>query len=375
MAKKKQAKAKEPITIRFKKLANGNQSIYLDCYVDGKRTYEFLKLYLVPETDAEAKVKNRNTLQAATAIKSQRIMDIANGKAGLQKASRSKLLLSDFMETYRDVKKDMGQSRMFADQINNTANHLRAYAGGSVKLSHVDKAFCLGFIDYLRKTDLSDVSKHQYFLNFTCALNYAVKKGYILFNPVSQIPKDEKIKRTESHREFLTVDELKKLMATPCRNEGVKNAYLFSCFCGLRISDVKALKWGNVYDDAGQMRMRITMQKTRHELNQPISAEAQMFMPARNGKKDDEKIFDFPTVQHTNVVLKQWAADAGITKHLTFHTSRHTFATMSLTAGADIFTTSKMLGHTDVATTQIYAKIIDKKKDEAMSKIGALFKN
>ena len=374
MAKKKQAKAKEPITIRFKKLANGNQSIYLDCYVDGKRTYEFLKLYLVPETDEAARIQNRNTLQAATALKSKRIMDIANGKAGLKKQDASKMLLSDFMDAYMNLKKAKGQSVMFANQVKHVRQHLLDYAGKNAKLSDVDKKFCLGFIEHLQSTNLSEATNHQYFSVFTCAMNEAVKDGYISFNPVTQIKNEDKIKRPESHREFLTVDELKQMMQTPCKNEAVKNAYLFGCFTGLRISDIRALKWGNIYMDGEQMRLRITMQKTRHELNQPLSAEAQMFMPVRNDKKDDENIFDLPTIASIETGLRKWATNAGVKKHVSFHTSRHTFATLSLTAGTDIFTTSKMLGHTDVKTTQIYARIIDKKKDEAVNKIGALFK-
>ena len=374
MAKKKQAKAKEPITIRFKKLANGNQSIYLDCYVDGKRTYEFLKLYLVPETDAQAKAKNKNALQAATALKSQRIMDIANGKAGLQKANRSKVLFSDYMKAYRGIKQAKGRSEEHAKQIDNLCNHLHAYGIDKVELSDVDKKICLGFIQYLNNTDLSQGTRYKYFSMLISALNYAVKEGYIPFNPTNQIKNEDRIKRAESHREFLTVDELKSMMATPCKNEAVKNAYLFSCFCGLRISDVRALKWGNIYMDAGQLRIRIIVKKTNRELVLPISDEAKAFMPEREEKQDDEQVFNLPTLPHANIVLKKWAADAGVNKHLSFHTSRHTFATMGLTAGADLYTVSKLLGHTDVSTTQIYDKIIDKKKDEAVNKIGALFK-
>ena len=376
MAKKKQAKAKEPIIIRFKKLANGNQSIYLDCYVDGKRSYEFLKLYLVPETDSSAKVMNRNTMQAATAIKSQRIMDIVNGKAGLENKSRYKVLLTDYLKAYREEKRVNGQSEEHAKSIDNLTKHLRKYGIDGVSLQDIDKDFCLGFIHYLNNnSSLSQGTKKRYFNMFVSLLNHAVKDGLIQFNPTSQIKNEDKIKSTESHREFLTTDELKKMMQAPCSNTTVKNAYLFGCFTGLRVSDIGLLKWGDIYTDAGQMRLRITIKKTRHELVMPISEEAKSFMPVRDGKKDDERVFDMPSISHANIVLKKWAAAAGVTKHLTFHTSRHTFATLSLTAGADIYTTSKMLGHTNVATTQIYAKIIDKKKDEAVSMIGALLRD
>jgi hypothetical protein len=89
MAKRKKTpKAKEPIRLRFKKLTNGNLSIYLDYYKEGARSYEFLKLYLVPEVDEAAKVRNKNTLQAANAIKSQRLIEVTNEGAGLTKTAR-----------------------------------------------------------------------------------------------------------------------------------------------------------------------------------------------------------------------------------------------------------------------------------------------
>ena len=76
---------------------------------------------------------------------------------------------------------------------------------------------------------------------------------------------------------------------------------------------------------------------------------------------------------HINVCLKPWAVKAGITKHFTFHTARHTFATMMLTLGADLYTVSKLLGHTSVKMTQVYAKIVNKKKDDAVNLTNGLF--
>ena len=111
MAKKKKAvKAKEPIRLRFKELANGNKSLYLDIYRDGKRQYEFLKLYLIPETDETAKVRNLNTLQAANAIKAQKVIELTNDEAGVVKTTtRSKMLLIDWMRYYSDHKLKTGQ--------------------------------------------------------------------------------------------------------------------------------------------------------------------------------------------------------------------------------------------------------------------------
>ena len=102
MRKKKPIKAKEPIRIRFKAIANGNKSIYLDCYHNGKRSYEFLKLYLIPETTEAAKVQNANIMQVANAIKAQRMIELANNQAGIKANTQlSKMLLVDWMQVYQ----------------------------------------------------------------------------------------------------------------------------------------------------------------------------------------------------------------------------------------------------------------------------------
>lgn len=375
MAKKKQTKkAKEPIRIRFKQLANGNQSIYLDCYREGKRSYEFLKLYIVPETDEATRLQNQNTMQAAMAIKSQRLIDMANDEAGITKVSqRSKMLLIDWMRYYSGQKKKNGQSDAFSKQIDKAIRHLLLYKGDKVTMREVDKAYCMGFLDYLNALNMANVTTAGYFRCLNCALNLAVKEEILPYNPITKISSDQRIKIPESTREYLTVDEVKTLIAADCINEATKRAYLFSCFCGLRYSDIKALTWGDVLLDGEQYRVKIVMVKTQKTLYLPLSKEALRWMPERGDAKDTEKVFSLPSQCYLNVVLRTWAANSGITKHVTFHTARHTFATLELTAGAELYTVSKLLGHTQVKTTQIYAKIIDKKKDEAVNRLSSLF--
>ena len=376
-------KAKEPIRLRSKMLANGSQSLYLDEYdpKTQKHKYEFLKLYIVPEVDEAAKVQNANTLQAANKIKSQRIIELTNEGAGVkQHATRSKMLLTDWMRYYYDKKKKAGQSDSFARNIDKTMLQLIHYKGDKVTIGEVDKEFCEGFLKHLATANstqtgqpLRKVTQAHYYKLFRMAMGEAVRKDVIKENPATLVDRDLKPRVPESKREFLDVDEVKALIATPCKNDAAKRAYLFSCFCGLRCSDIAALTWGNIVSRGGQLWIELTMQKTQKPVSIPLAREAQMWMPEQGEAKESDKIFSLPCQVHLNKAIRTWAEAAGITKHLSFHTARHTFATLELTAGADLYTVSRLLGHTNIKTTQVYAKIIDRKKDEALHRLSGLF--
>lgn len=379
---KKVIKAKEPIKLRFKKLSNGNRSIYLDIYRDGERFYEFLKLYLIPEVNETNRLQNANTLQAANAIKAQKIIELANSEAGIVSTpNRSKMRLSDWMKEYSRIKLQNGQSASFHKIVNEAARQLILYKGESVLIKNVDKSFCLGFIDHLKQAKkrngevITSSTAVAYFECFNHAMNRAVKDGIIRHNPIKNLNEEERIKAPSSQRAYLTIDEVKTLFSVDCSNEVIKQAFLFSCFCGLRISDIMALKWGDVTKDGKQYRARIVMQKTQEPIMIPLSESAVKWMPTKGHKGNDELIFPLPCVQHIGREIKKWIAKSGITKAVTFHTARHTFATMLLTLGVDIYTVSKLLGHKDISTTQIYAEIVDNKKDEAVNLANDVFGN
>ena len=368
-------KAKEPIRLRFKTLANGNKSIYLDIYRGGERSYEFLKMYIVPEKTNADRLLNEETIRAAQAIKAQRLIEVLDNKAGLKSITKGKMLLVDWV---REVAKE--KEGGYQQQILFTAELIERYGGGKKCLTDVDKAFCSGFVNWLKneyKTKqgkpLSGYTAQNYYRCFCYAMNRAKRKELITANPFDLLEREDKIERPESQRTYLTVAEVKRLIETPCSNDASKRAYLFSCYCGLRISDVKRLTWGDYLTDGGQARLNIVVKKTKTPLYLPLSERALVFMPDRGEKGDSEPIFDLPTPNQINNVLKKWATAAGINKRLSFHTSRHTFATMGLTAGVPIEVISKLLGHADISTTQIYAKIVDKKKVDAVNLINNLF--
>jgi len=380
MARKTSAKnTKEPVRLREKELANGVRSLYLDIYVNGKRSYEFLKLYLIPETNPQAKVQNENTMRAANTIKLNRILEITNNKAGLKNTSiRAKILLKDWMETFRQAQEQKGVK----DQklIHNTVHALTAY-NINVAMRDVNRDYIIGLTNFLRNDyrsprgkKLKDYSVINYLGCLRNALNMAVREDVIADNPIMKLSAQDKVKAPESQREFLTIEEVQQLEATDSPYPHIKQAFLFACYTGLRCSDVRSITWGKIVKDGEKYRLHTVMFKTKRPFYIPLSKKAMQWMPERGDKTDDDLIFEnIPVQVNTKLYLQPWLDKAGITKPITFHCSRHTFGTMMLTLGADIYTTSKLMGHTKVEVTQIYAKIINKKKDDAVSLIDQAF--
>ena len=263
---KKPAKVKEPIRLRMKELANGNKSLYLDIYRDGKRTYEYLKMYLIPETDNNARVRNQNDYGRSQCPSNRNeSFNLPTAKAGIE--TREKVFLLDWMETYKENQAKRGKKD--GNQIQVTIRILKNYAGERVTMDQIDKAFCQEYIDYLlteyrpKGKQVSNFTLHTYYRILNGALNAAVRAEIIKVNPFTKINNSDKIRLPESKRSYMTIEEVRALIAAPMKNEAVKQAYLFSCFCGLRISDIISLKWKDVFVDRGQYRLAVSMQRPK----------------------------------------------------------------------------------------------------------------
>lgn len=371
---------KEPVKIRFKTLKNGNKSIYFDIYANGVRKYEFLKLYLYPETTTASKQHNRMTMQAVNVLKSKRVVDLTNQRCGITANDiANKITLGDFFTSYIERRRKTHPKglRLFT----NLLRHLEGWRMAGVKLSQLDKPFCEKVISKLRAQEWTDTTKHNNVTFFTMVLNEAVRAGLMTVNPMRLIPPTDKIKMPESNREFLALEELQLIInyqpPKRCRVARlVKRAFLFACFSGLRVSDICALCWRDIQtaENGGLPFVRMTMQKTKRAVNVPLCDDAVMWLPDRpDTATDDARVFAGLKAQSASLTATRIAKEAGVTKHVSFHTARHTFATMLLTFGADIYTVSKLLGHSSVTTTQIYAKIVDAKKQEAISLFNGKF--
>lgn len=282
---------------------------------------------------------------------------------------------SNFMEYFSKIANQRNKNRSESIRLSwlIVLDYLKQYAGDNFYFSNITEGWCEDFKDFLlnvpsRKSDkakLMQNSAANYFSIFKAALHKAFVDGFLNVDIGARI---KGIKEQETRREFLTEDELNTLVITPCDREELKRAALFSALTGLRHCDIQKLQWKEIAVSGDQARLNFTQQKTKGVEYMPISDQALQLCGEKGNPKD--LVFDgLPDPAWISKPLKRWITAAGITKKITFHCFRHTYATLQLSGGTDIYTVSKMLGHTDVKTTQIYAKVVDEKKQKATNAI------
>lgn len=374
-------KSKEPITLRQRKMPSGRTSLYLDIYLNGKRTYEYLHLYLEQGTSRTIKEKNRQTLQFAEAVCAKRIVELRNGEYGFKSQFATHTRFFDYYKELCQKRFNATESRGNWGNWYSCLHHLRKYEKReNITFEDITPEWVQGFRDYLDKEacawsndyrkkikdkPLARNTKVSYFNKLCACLNQAFEERIIEFNPIRGV---ERFKAEEGTRMYLTIDEVKLLAQTECEYPRIKDAFLFSCLTGLRRSDVLRLRWGDVYRQGEYTRIIFRQKKTKEQEYLDITEQAARLMGKRGD--DEEYVFtDIHTPSTTNNAIKLWVARAGIKKDITFHCARHTFATMMLDLGNDLYTVSKLLGHREIATTQIYAKVLDKNKQKAVSSI------
>ncbi len=377
----KEKKIKEPIKVRQKPLQNGNISLYLDIYRDGKRSYEFLKLYLIPERTREDKEKNRQTMQLANSIKSKRIVEMQNGEYGFKSEYATDTLFFDYYRAMCEKRHGNPESRGNWGNWYSCLHHLMKYEKNErITFAEITTEWVQGFHDYLehdavawghdyrkriKDKPLSRNSKLSYFNKLRACLNQAFEDGVIPKNPARGV---ENFKEEEGTRMYLTIDEVRKLAQTDCEYPCIKRAFLFSCLTGLRRSDIERLTWSEVFNQGDFTRIIFKQKKTKGQEYLDITQQAADLMGER-GEPNAQVFSDIHSPTVTNTAIREWVLRAGIQKKITFHCGRHTFATMMLDLGTDIYTVSKLLGHRQLSTTQIYAKVMDKNKQRAVANI------
>jgi len=408
------------VKLRQKPISTSMVSLYLDFYppikedVTGKETRrQFLKKSLISETKiAEEKyivkkgkhkgeerirfvqvlgkngkpqkvtlrpldkARNEDTLKIANQIRANRENELNKPEIYTGYEQERLKVIEQGARPFYDYFQKLANKRSGTSQVgwNAAIMHLRAFAGEGLKFTDINETFCNDFRDFLLNNKLSKSGSAKlanntvvvYFSKFRAAIRQAYKDGFIQTDLNSKI---EGVQAEETRRSVLTLDEVNALVETECSNPILKQAAIFSIYTGLRFSDIQKLTWGEIEETSpDNFVINFRQKKTGGIEALPIAKDALYFVGERKG--DGEKLFNSLLYSaYYNKILAKWIGLAGIRKDITFHSFRHSFATLQLTLGTDIYTISKLLGHRDIKTTQIYAKIIDQTKRTAANKI------
>lgn len=343
---------------------------YLHYSLNGEQVREPLKnIPLVPRKD---RIAFREARLIAERTAAERMEEIRKGSLGLLNR-HANVLITDWMNHCADKAEKHalsgGNRHTWARMLRHMAIILDQYKPNTT-LGQIDKAYVQGLIDYLshdyvhsRGKKLAPKTADKYYGCFRFALNEAKRDELIAVNPCELIASNEKIKVPESTVCYLTQEELHALINTPSESERTRRVYLFMCFCGLRISDVKRLRWDDIECDGDVWRMRKVIQKTQKAVYLPINKTARQYMPERG--ESEYVFYDLPTEPAMNRALKTWAKNAGIAKKVTLHTARHTYGTLLTSKGVDVYTTAELMTHSNINMTKIYAKVTGERKREA----------
>lgn len=359
------------VTLRKRPIKNGQVSLYLDFYPairhpkTGRLTRrEYLGIYIYSNPTEKFQADyNKAMMRSAELIRCRRTEAILNEEFGFLDRNRDK---ESFLDYFKE-KMDKGDNYR---NWNSALTHFTKYCGGSCTFADLTPEYCQGYLDYLLNADTQYGRKmmastaNNNLDKLKCVLRQAFDENRIKENISAKL---KHAKEEDTHREALTLEEVKMLAATPCKKPILREAALFSCLTGLRISDILRLKWEDIEKSPdGGWCMHIITKKTKTEAVLPLSNEALSLC----GERKQGLVFSELRPSMLPLHLKKWVKEAGITKHITFHCFRHTYATLQYALGTDIYTISKMLTHSSVKTTQVYAEVYSDRKREASDKIS-----
>ncbi|MDQ3748660.1 MAG: site-specific integrase [Acidobacteriota bacterium] len=379
------------VNLREKILKHDKRSLYLDFYppiiVEGRRTRrEFLSLYIYekPKTELERE-HNRETRLLAENIRSKRQLDLQANPHGFISPRRRNADFLAFFRSLVELRRKKSESARETWQA--VLYHLSEFCGGDCTFAQVDGEFCERFRSFLQtcepsklkasrgrtdsaskstKKTLAQNTAKSYFERFVSAVKEAHKKNFLSSDPTVSV---EPIRGTTPHREFLLLDELIALARTEADiPDNLRRAALFSALTGLRHSDIENLTWANVRHTGSGDSLNIKIRKTGEPLVLPISEEARELLGTA-GEPGEQVFTGLKYATMTNIYIERWTKAAGIARRITFHAFRRTFATAQITLGSDLFTVQRMLGHSNIRQTQIYAHLVDEKKRDAANKI------
>ena len=296
----------------------------------------------------------------------------------ISKDEKSMTLLELFDDYIKDYAKLVGHttSKITHDRYVLTRKRLMEYMEAEymrsdISVNEVNPKFVNGFEIFLRSQfHLSTNYVMKTILKFKSVYQVAIDNGWAQKNPFANF----KFHYEQTEPGYLTMDELTRVMqkAMPSKRlEQIRDVFVFSCFTGLAYCDARALTREHIITGSnGAPWLRTHRQKTSTPVDVPLFDVPLQILAKYEGCSGNDRLLPIPANQKCNDYLKEIAAICGIEKRLTFHLARHTFTTLQIALGTDIYTVSKMLTHKSVKTTQVYADLVNSTKRESANRIS-----
>ena len=352
--------AKSHITLKFKKIENNKQSVYLDYYKDGKRIRESLRLYLLPETSQKNIRTNKQTLKKAESVRAAKEKELLATRFFIEDKVTSNMRIGEAIDEYEKIINDKGSTSTVIN-IRSMKKAVMAYRGLNTKVVDIDESYCDGLVNFLHKDyvaqfgKISMTSARSYIYLFSSTLNLAIKNGIIGVNPLRFVNIHERITRERPTKRYLTVDDIKILMNTPCpvmSRPQVKQAFMLSIFTYLSFADVLSLKLRDIKMNDG----RATIEVHSRKATIPMTDVSTRWLPETTNHRG--LVFKgLPKKSEIKNILSQWGKNAGLSHPLNFRLAQNTFIYLLLSTGTDIGTICCMLELTP-KSMRAYMKMI-----------------
>lgn len=345
------------IKIRTKKLAKGMASVFFDIHYRGIRFSEFPSLYFKdpPQTEAQKRDK-KEKLALAAEIKSKRELELVRGDYQIEDRYHTEYDFVRFGKDYITEHEELLDIRMYRSAL----NKLIEFRGKkSIPCFELTENVMKLFASFLKNT-LHGATPNNYLKKLRRMICAAKEQRFFREDPTRNITISMKPHHIKA---VLTFDEIQTLAETPCGNDIVKRAFLFSCITGLRFCDIVNLKWANIGSD----KLSLKQQKTKVPVTVALKEDGFRLL----GKRRDPAQFVFDVPSHTGCLkwLRKWSKEAHIEKKITWHVARHSFGTNLVESGVDVAITSKLLGHTSLVNTNVYVRVSESLKEQAINKL------
>lgn len=383
------------VEIKERALKGGNRGLYMEYYEKGFRKRENLHLYLIPDDATNAKSINKRTYLKAMAVRSDRILNPPefDKKPGQEDGIDCTTTWLEWCDEYIRYSVGCGNGESAMQHKKTARKRIKEYlerkGRTDILLKDVTTEIISGLYDYMRNDyrnpgqikvrdgRLSDYSLRHFGETINAIFNKALREGRIGYNPLRGLNTLERFHVPDKHREYLTPDELTRFLAVEPATETerqVQKAFGLSCMTGLRLGDVQRLRWDDIKPMGEGWAVSIVQHKTGSPVTVPLNEVALSLLPQRP-ESEDGNVFRLPLKSgRVTKYVRSIRDKAGITgKELTFHCSRHTAATLAISAGAELYSVSKILGHRNLVSTQVYAKVNLDKKIEAVNLTKGFF--